>query len=104
VASATFPFPRINTFAWQTWRMSRFKVPVLSDEPMEAWERLDRAGVPTIGPAYTEFVGGPEAGTLSHCMTAVLDAAGPDAAVREVRQAVGGTGEVGTAEPLEDHG
>jgi hypothetical protein len=84
--------------------MSRFKVTVTSDEPMKAWEELDRAGVPTLGPAYAEFVGSPESGTLTRCMTAVLDAPGPEAAVREVRQAVGETGDVGTAEPLEDHG
>jgi hypothetical protein len=84
--------------------MSRFKVTVTSDEPMKAWERLDRAGVPTLGPAYAEFVGSPESGTLSRCMTAVLDAGDPDEAVTHVRQAVGEIGEVGAAAPLEDRG
>jgi hypothetical protein len=84
--------------------MSRFKMAVTSDEPMKAWERLDRAGVPTLGPAYAEFVGSPESGTLSRCMTAVLDADNPDEAAAQVRQAVGEIGEVGAAAPLEGHG
>jgi hypothetical protein len=84
--------------------MSRFKVTVMSDEPMKAWERLDRAGVPTLGPAYAEFVGSPESGTLLRCMTAVLDADNPDEAVTHVRQAVGEIGEVGAAAPLDHRG
>jgi hypothetical protein len=84
--------------------MSRFKVTVMSDEPMQAWERLDRAGVPTLGPAYAEFVDSPESGTLSRCMMAVVDADNPDEAVTHVRQAVGEIGEVGAAAPLEDRG
>ena len=84
--------------------MSRFKVTVTSDEPMKAWERLDRAGVPTLGPAYAEFVDSPGSGTLSRCMTAVLDADNPDEAVTHVRQAVGEIGEVGAAASLEDRG
>ena len=71
---------------------------------MEAWERLDRAGVPTLGPAYAEFVGSPESGTLSHSMTAVLDAANPDEAMREVKQAVGETCDLGSVEPVGGHG
>jgi hypothetical protein len=84
--------------------MSRFKVTVMSDEPMKAWERLDRAGVPTLGPAYAEFVDSPGSDTLSRCMTAVLDADDPDEAVTHVRQAVGEIGEVGAAAPLVDRG
>jgi hypothetical protein len=84
--------------------MSRFKIRVTSDEPMEAWERLDRAGVPTLGPAYAAYVGSPESGTLSRCMTAVLDADTPDEAMREVRQALGETGELGSVEPVSNRG
>jgi len=80
--------------------MARFKVPVTSDTPQETREALDRAGVPTLGPAYAEFVGAAETGTVTSRMLTELDADDEAAARRRVREAVGDGPQVGPVEPL----
>ena len=69
--------------------MPKFNVSVTSDDPQETREALDRAGVPTIGPAYAYYVGNPAGGNYGPRMTAVFDADNEDAALDRVREAVG---------------
>jgi hypothetical protein len=70
--------------------MPTFKVAVTSsDNPQEAREALDRAGIPTIGPAFAHHVGSPEGGKFGPRMAAVFEADTEDAAVARVREVVG---------------
>jgi hypothetical protein len=82
--------------------MRRFAVRVDSDDSLKPTDRLEAAGIPTIGPAYAEYVGSPESGTLSRTVTAVVDAETENAALSRVREIVP-DGELGPAEPYGEH-
>lgn len=69
--------------------MERFKVAVVSETPQETREELDRAGIPTIGPAFAYYTENPQGGTFGPRMTAILEAEDEDAAIARVREAVG---------------
>jgi hypothetical protein len=83
-----------------TQRMPRFKVPVVSDTPEQTRQALDRAGVETFGPAFSEWATSPQGRSAGPRMTPLVDAETGEAAETMVRNVVGEGCEVGPAEPI----
>lgn len=79
--------------------MPKFKVPVVSRNPKESIEGLDRAGLQTI-PNHVEVVGAPESRHLSRHFMAFAETEDGAAAEAQIREAVGDECQVGPAEPL----
>jgi hypothetical protein len=83
--------------------MLRFKVPFASDSPEQARQALDRAGIPTFGPALAGH-SNPESWKIGPRMTTVLEADSGEAAEARVREVVGDGCRVGPAEPIGESG
>lgn len=79
--------------------MSRFSVRVHGEGAEERREKLDAAGIPTIGPAYAKFMDAPGDWTPGRMVTAVVDAVSPDAAAVRVREIVGDDCDVDDPQP-----
>ena len=79
--------------------MPKFSVRVETDTPLDTKQVIEDSGIPTIGPASAGFTESPESSIRGNRITAVVEADGPEAAVTQVRQAVGSDAEVGPAEP-----
>lgn len=76
--------------------MEQFAVGIASETPQETRDKLDAAGIPTIGPTYTAWRESPNAEwTPGRSMTAVLWAQTGEGAVQRVREVLGGDCDLG---------
>jgi hypothetical protein len=73
--------------------MPRFTVDIHGEDLMRALAALNGAGIPTIGPVTTEWVGDPASRTVDTQMSAYLKAASSERAEARVRENLPSDGE-----------
>jgi hypothetical protein len=78
----------------------RFKVPIAGDGLDRAMTALNGANIPTMGPAFTQYVGSPEGARVGRQMLAVLDADSTEEAEAHVTDNLpDGEYDIGPTEP-----